>query len=215
MTDLLPPWHLSSAFLAASLLLAVTPGPGVFYIVTRSIAHGRRVGLASVAGVAFGNLGNSIGAALGLAALFAVSSFAFTLVKYAGAAYLIHLGVRALRRWSPVAGEPSRSPASERRAFKDGLVVSLLNPKTTIFFAAFLPQFMTPGEHLVLRSIALSTVFVSIAAITDSCYALAAGRLAPALQRRARAQGLGRYLTAGAFIALGAFTALSGERRLE
>src|SRR5204863_3300806 len=94
--DLLPAWPLLSAFLVASLILAVTPGPGVFYIVTRSIAQGRRCGLASVAGVALGNLGNAIGASLGLAALFAVSSLAFTIVKYLGALYLIYLGIQAL-----------------------------------------------------------------------------------------------------------------------
>src|SRR5204863_8744736 len=95
--DLLPAWPLLSAFLVASLILAVTPGPAVFYIVTRSVAQGRRCGLASVAGVALGNLGNAIGASLGLAVLFAFSSVAFTVVKYAGALYLVYLGVQALR----------------------------------------------------------------------------------------------------------------------
>src|SRR5204863_1953414 len=95
--DLLPAWPLLSAFLVASLILAVTPGPGVFYIVTRSLAQGRRSGLASVAGVALGNLGNAIGAAVGLAALFTVSALAFQVVKYVGAAYLFYLGVRILR----------------------------------------------------------------------------------------------------------------------
>ena len=102
MTDLLPPLPLFTAFLAASVILAVTPGPAVFYIVTRSVTLGRRSGLASVAGVAVGNLGNAIGASLGLAALFAVSSVAFTLVKYLGALYLLWLGVQALRA-KPVA----------------------------------------------------------------------------------------------------------------
>ena len=97
MHDLLPAWPLLSAFLVASLVLAVTPGPAVFYIVTRSVAQGRRCGLASVAGVALGNLGNAIGASLGLAVLFAVSSVAFTVVKYAGALYLVYLGVQAMR----------------------------------------------------------------------------------------------------------------------
>src|SRR5208282_573512 len=94
-------WPLLSAFLIASLVLAVTPGPGVFYIVTRSAASGRRHGLASVAGVAIGNLGNAIGASCWLAALFAVSSLAFTVVKYAGALYLAYLGVQALRGADP------------------------------------------------------------------------------------------------------------------
>jgi len=98
MTELLPSWPLFSAFLLASLVLAVTPGPGVFYVVTRSLVQGRRSGLVSVAGVALGNLGNALAASLGLAALFAVSAAAFMIVKYAGALYLVYLGVRMLHR---------------------------------------------------------------------------------------------------------------------
>src|SRR5437868_8654587 len=98
MLDLLPPFPLLGAFLVASFVLAVTPGPGVFYIVARSVTQGRLSGLASVAGVALGNLGNAVGASLGLAALFAVSSLAFTVVKYLGALYLVWLGVQALRK---------------------------------------------------------------------------------------------------------------------
>src|SRR5208282_5488413 len=104
-------WPLLSAFLVASLVLAVTPGPGVFYIVTRSAASGRRHGLASVAGVAIGNLGNAIGASIGLAALFAASSVAFTMVKYAGALYLVYLGVQTLRGVDTGGAGPRAAPA--------------------------------------------------------------------------------------------------------
>src|SRR5215218_653643 len=130
MSDLLPSLPLLTAFLAASFVLAVTPGPGVFYIVARSVTQGRLSGLASVAGVAVGNLGNAIGASLGLAALFAVSSIAFTVVKYLGALYLIYLGVQALRK--PAAGGAADAldaplpAAALRRIFIDGFVVALL-----------------------------------------------------------------------------------------
>ena len=138
MADWLPAPPLLAAFVLASLVLAVTPGPGVLYIVTRSLAQGRRAGLASVAGVALGNFGNALGAALGLAALFELSSWAFTVVKYAGAGYLVWLGVKALRApvaaASMAAGAPSAATA--RRLFRDGFVVALLNPKTALFFAA-------------------------------------------------------------------------------
>lgn len=212
MNDLLPAWPLLSAFLLASLVLAVTPGPGVFYIVTRSLLQGRRFGLASVAGVAFGNLGNALGAALGLAALFALSTLAFTIVKYAGAAYLVWLGIQALRvhREKPAQATPEAAPLWP--IFRDGFLVALLNPKTAIFFAAFLPQFMTPAGSPALQGMALGALFVGIAAITDSVYALAASAVAP---RLARLRGLGtasRLLTGGAFIGLGVFTALSGNR---
>jgi threonine/homoserine/homoserine lactone efflux protein len=214
MTDLLPAWPLLSAFLVASFVLAVTPGPAVLYIVTRSLVHGRRVGLASVAGVALGNLGNVIGASIGLAALFAVSSAAFTIVKFAGAAYLIYLGVHALR--APPAGtspDPATAPATSiARVFGDGFVVALLNPKTALFFAAFLPQFMRTDALPLAQSMTLGTLFVALAALTDTVYALTAGAVAPALTRARGVRSLGRYLSAVAFIGLGVYTALSGSR---
>lgn len=212
MHDLLPPWPLFSAFLLASLVLAVTPGPGVFYILARSLLQGRRHGLASVAGVALGNFGNAVGAAIGLAALFAVSSLAFSVVKYAGAAYLVYLGVQALRAPDVVA-DPAATPAhSLGRIFRDGCLVALLNPKTALFFAAFLPQFMTPHSSHAAQSVALGAVFVLIAAASDTAYALAAGRVAPLLRRAGHWRRAGRRLTGGAFIGLGALAALTGAK---
>ena len=126
-----PPWPLFSAFLIASLVLAVTPGPGVLYIVARSLAQGRRSGLVSVAGVALGNLGNALAAALGLAALFAVSATAFAVVRYAGALYLAYLGVRMLQSArAGISAAPPTQPAPLGRIFRDGFVVALLNPKS-------------------------------------------------------------------------------------
>jgi threonine/homoserine/homoserine lactone efflux protein len=214
MSTILPPLPLFTAFLAASLILAVTPGPAVFYIVTRSVTHGRLSGLASVAGVALGNLGNAIGASLGLAALFAVSSVAFTVVKYLGAAYLIWLGVQALRSKpiAPDAAEPRVADASFGRVFMDGFVVALLNPKTAIFFAAFLPQFLAAPVAPVLQTIALGVIFVLVASLTDTLYALTAGSVRPFLRRATGLARVGRYLTASAFIGLGLLTAVSGER---
>ena len=215
MDQLLPPWPLLAAFIAASLLLAVTPGPGVLYIVTRSLAQGRRAGLASVAGIALGNLGNAIGAAFGLAALFAVSSAAFALVKYAGAAYLVYLGIKVLR--TRPAPRPSVSPqaCALQRVFRDGLVVALLNPKTTLFFAAFLPQFMSIDATPIVQGVTLGMLFVAIAAITDSIYAIAAGSIGPRLTRTAPLRSLGRYVSGTTFIGLGVFAALADVRRPE
>ena len=208
MNELLPPWSLLTAFLAASFVLAVTPGPGVLYIVTRSLAQGKRSGLASVAGVALGNLGNAIGASVGLAAVFAVSSVAFTIVKYSGALYLIYLGIQALRSPESESKTENLKSAQPWRIFRDGFLVALLNPKTAIFFAAFLPQFM--GTTSMLQSITLGALFVTIAATTDTVYALAASSIAPTLTR-AKGFRQGRYLTGGAFIGLGMMTAFAGR----
>jgi threonine/homoserine/homoserine lactone efflux protein len=212
LPELLPPWPLLAAFLAAGLLLAVTPGPGVLYIVARSLAQGRRHGLTSVAGVALGNLVNALGASLGLAAVFLLSSSAFLLVKYAGAAYLLYLGIRLLRDAGTAGAVRRAAPAPTGRVFRDGLVVALLNPKTTLFFAAFLPQFMSVGASPVLQGATLGALFVALAAFTDALYALAAASAAPWFARRSGLRAGGRYLTAGTFIGLGLFAAFSGTR---
>lgn len=211
MTDIFPSWPLFSAFLLASFVLAITPGPGVLYIVTRSLVQGRQSGLVSVVGVAFGNLGNALAASVGLAALFAVSSLAFSVVKYAGALYLVYLGVQMLRPSAIENLVAMPAATSLTRVFRDGFVVALLNPKTTVFFAAFLPQFLSPDAPPMFQSIALGTLFVAIAALTDSAYALAAGAVAPAL-RGSVARHMGRRLGGGLFIGLGVFTALAESR---
>jgi len=209
-------WPLLAAFGLASLVLAATPGPGVLYIVTRTLAQGRRAGLASVAGVALGNLGNALGASLGLAALLAMSSLAFTVVKFAGAAYLLWLGINALRQTRRAAGAPpTRVDAprhSPRIIMRDGFVVALLNPKTALFFAAFLPQFIAPTGSAVLQSAGFGAAFVAIAACTDTAYVLAAGAAAPALGMFGKARAFGGYASALVYLGLGLFTALTDPR---
>jgi threonine/homoserine/homoserine lactone efflux protein len=207
--NLLPQQALLIAFLSASLLLALTPGPGVMYIVARSLAHGRRAGLASVAGVAAGNLLNAVGAAVGLATLLTLSSTLFLVVKYLGAAYLVYLGIRALRAAAAPTGP--QAPPARAHLLRDGLWVALLNPKTTLFYAAFLPQFMSPGGDPLLQGILLGVVFVAIAAATDALYAVAAGTIGPRLHGRRGPPRLGRYVSGMTFIGLGLFAAFSGH----
>jgi len=209
-------WPLLAAFGLASLVLAATPGPGVLYIVTRTLAQGRRAGLASVAGVALGNLGNALGASLGLAALLAMSSLAFTVVKFAGAAYLLWLGINALRQTRRAAGAPPTHVDAPRHSprviMRDGFVVALLNPKTALFFAAFLPQFIAPTSSAVLQSAGFGAAFVAIAACTDTAYVLAAGAAAPALGTFGKARAFGGYASALVYLGLGLFTALTDPR---
>jgi len=215
MTDLLPPLPLFEIFLAASFALAVTPGPGVLYIVTRSISQGRMAGLASVAGVALGNFGNALGASLGLAALFAISHMAFMLVKYLGALYLLYIGIKTIRSAKTAKTDDATTFAakSPKSIFMDGFIVALFNPKTTLFFAAFLPQFIQADYPPVLQSTTLGAIFVLIAATTDTCYALLANVVRPFFAGKKHAGAMGKYISGGTFIGLGLLTALSGQRR--
>ncbi len=206
---MLPAMPLLLGFIGASLVLALTPGPAVVYIVARTLAQGRACGLASVLGVALGNLCNAVGAALGLAALFALSSLAFTLVKWAGAAYLVYLG---LRMWRTTALDLSAAPQAPRqpvrRVFRDGVVVAALNPKTALFFAAFLPQFIDASGSPLAQTLGLGCVFVGVAACTDLMYVMAASLIAPRLGRATRHTVWGNRLAGTSFIGLGVLTAL-------
>ena len=202
------------AFLLASLILAATPGPGVLYIVARTLTQGRRAGLSSVAGVALGNLASACAASIGLAALFAVSSLAFAVVKYAGAAYLIYLGVKTLRRGA-VESSAAFGAADLAAIFRDGFLVALLNPKTALFFAAFLPQFVEPVQgNIPLQMLALGLLFLGMATITNSVYAFvagAAGRWLRGNQKFARVQ---QYVAGTVYIGLGVTAAMvSGRQR--
>jgi threonine/homoserine/homoserine lactone efflux protein len=213
---------LIAAFLVASLVLAVTPGPGVVYIVARTLAQGRAAGLTSVAGVALGNLGNALGASLGLAALFAVSAAAFDVVKWAGAAYLLWLAWQALRRPAPadaaLAASVGAAPALAR-IFRDGFFVALLNPKTALFFAAFLPQFIAdPAGAGIAQTALLGLLFVAVAALSDSAYVLLASVLGRAFAgsgaaSRTRARAAGRYATAATFAGLALYTLTASRSR--
>ena len=200
-----------AAFLVASLVLALTPGPGVIYIVARTLDLGRRAGVASVAGIALGNLANAVAASVGLAAILAVSAAAFAIVKLAGACYLIYLGLKALR------ARPTSSPMrrSSARLFRDGFLVALLNPKTALFFAALLPQFLGPDADPMRQGVELGGVFVTVAACTDMMYVLASAQLAAVVRRRAGSWPHGRYLTAASLIGLGLYAALLGPRPTE
>ncbi len=196
-----------AVFCVAALALIVVPGPAVTYVVTQSVDKGRRAGLLSALGVACGGLVHVTAAAIGLSALLASSAEAFTVVKLAGAAYLIVIGVRRmLGRDDDEAAEPAET--SRRKVFGQGVLVNVLNPKTALFFLAFLPQFVDPDRGSVgLQAAVLGTVFVAIAVVSDCTYALAASALAGRLNRSARARRLRRLVSGGIFVALGAAAA--------
>lgn len=199
-------------FLGAAVVLLVTPGPAVLYITARSMSQGLRAGLVSVLAIETGNLLQALAAALGLAALLASSATAFSAVKLLGAAYLVFLGVRKLT--SRTGGAAARGEAPVRRlrsVYLDGVVVAVLNPKTALFFLAFLPQFVHPAAgHVPAQILLLGVIFVALAMVSDSAYALLAGTAGRWLWRHPRFVRGERYVSGTVYIGLGAFAAFSG-----
>jgi threonine/homoserine/homoserine lactone efflux protein len=203
-------------FAAASLAFLAIPGPSVFYIVTRSLAQGRRAGVTSMLGVQAGGLVHVVAAAFGVSALIASSATAFTIVKYAGAAYLILLGLRKLlSRGEEDVEEPEpRGPASAGRLFWQGAVVNILNPKTALFFLAFLPQFVDPSAGPVApQMLVLGTLLVGLGVMSDGTYALVAAGAGRKLRETAAARRMLDRLSGGVFVGLGVVAALAGEPR--
>jgi threonine/homoserine/homoserine lactone efflux protein len=211
MVTLMLPAHLT-LFLLTALVLLLTPGPAVLYIVARSVDQGRRAGLASVLGVELGNSVHVIAATLGLSALMLASALAFSIVKYAGAAYLIYLGARTLLHPVTAAAPPSAQPRSLRRTFSQGAVVATLNPKTALFFLAFLPQFVDAGKGQVsLQFLTLGFIFVGMAVTTDSLYALGSGTAGRWLRRSVWFPRFQRYVAGTIYVGLGLTAALTGH----
>jgi threonine/homoserine/homoserine lactone efflux protein len=165
------------AFLVAATILAITPGPGIAYVVARTVAGGRAQGLASCIGTAIGGMLHVLAAAVGLSLLVAQSALAFSLVKYLGAAYLVYLGVRMLMRKQQDAGLQTVSAPGARRALLEGILVEALNVKTALFFLAFLPQFVAPGEPLVPQLVLMGSICVALNTLVDVIAVLAAHRL--------------------------------------
>jgi len=197
-------------FSAAALALIVVPGPAVTYVVTQSLDKGRSAGLVSALGIACGGLVHVAAAAVGLSALIASSADAFTVVKLVGAAYLIALGL--LRLAGRVENDDEAVPAAPRRLFWQGAVVNVLNPKTALFFLAFLPQFVDPGRGPVaLQAAVLGAIFVVLATFSDSTYAVVAAALADRVRGSRRARQVRRYVSGSIFVALGA-TAAAARR---
>ncbi len=197
-------------FCLASAALAVVPGPAVTYIVMHSVDKGRRAGLASAAGVASGGLVHVAAATVGLSALIASSATAFTVVKLVGAVYLVVVGIRRIvgRDDSEQVQAP---PAPMSRIYRQGVIVNVFNPKTALFFLAFLPQFVDRGSSVPPQVAVLGLTFAAIAFTSDCLYALLADLLAGRLRRGGSGAMVRRYLSGGIFVALG-ITAAAAHR---
>jgi threonine/homoserine/homoserine lactone efflux protein len=194
-------------FAGTSLALLAVPGPAVIYVVTRSLDQGRAAGIVSMLGVETGTFAYALAAAAGLTGLIAASQAGFTVVKYAGAAYLIYLGVqRLLGREQP----QDQVSSARSRLFLRGLLVQLLNPKIAIFFLAFLPQFVDPSMAVAPQVLVLGAEFIAIAVISDGAYAVVAGTLGERVGRSAATNRWVDRAAGGALIGLGGVAALSG-----
>jgi threonine/homoserine/homoserine lactone efflux protein len=211
----MPAPEVFAAFAVASLALLIVPGPSVLYIVTRSIDQGRSAGLVSVLGIHTGSVVHVAAAALGVSAILASSAVAFGVVKYVGAAYLIWLGIRAIRERH---GERPTGSVHERslgRVYAQGVVVNVLNPKTALFFLAFLPQFVDVSRGAVTAQIViLGLTFILLGFVSDGSYALAAARVSRRLSTRRRPDpgALRRWLPGLTLIGLGVVSAVTGKR---
>ncbi len=200
-------------FALAALALVIVPGPNLLYIANRALADGRRAGLASVLGVETGTLVWAGAAAAGLSALLASSAVAFDVLRYAGAAYLLYLGLRTLRAREGEVG-PAPAPASLARAYREALLVQLSNPKVAIFFLALLPQFVVQDRGPAATQIlVLGLVLASVGITVSSLWAVAAGSLGDRLRASARARRRQRRFTGGVYIVLGACAAAFSASR--
>ncbi len=196
-------------FLFAATLLAITPGPGIAYVVARTVAGGRSEGLASWLGTGIGGMFHVLAAALGISLIIAQSALAFNLVKYLGAAYLVYLGIRMLlQKDQALAVEPAASQGA-RRALLEGIAVEALNVKTALFFLAFLPQFVSPAEPLVPQIVLLGSLCVALNTTVDVVAVFAAARLLKSQTARAARARLLTRVSGAMMVSLGAYLALA------
>jgi threonine/homoserine/homoserine lactone efflux protein len=198
-------------FVSAALVLLVVPGPAVLYIFARSVEQGRLAGFVSILGIHVATLVHVAAAALGLSAVLASSVLAFSLIKYVGAAYLIWLGLKRIFSQRQIVDvEVTVAGNGYWRLFRDGFLVNLLNPKTALFFFAFLPQFADVERgHLAMQIAAMGLIFTTLGIVTDSCYALAAGTIGNWLRRSPAYLQVERYVSGALFIGLGLTAALA------
>jgi threonine/homoserine/homoserine lactone efflux protein len=211
----MPEWSTISLFVVAASILVFLPGPNTLYILTRSLQQGLSAGIASSLGIQIGTLVHASAAALGISALVLSSATAFNLVKYAGAAYLVYLGIRTLLTPEPPAAATAVTGAMGFRAtFYQGVVVSVLNPKTALFFTAFLPQFIDVRRgSVVMQIFFFGAIIVVLGVINDLTYALLAGRVGKWLRGSPPFLRAQRYISGTVYIGLGAAAALTSASR--
>ncbi len=202
----MPSTHAFALYIPAALVLLAIPGPAVLYVIATSVEGGRRAGLLSVAGIHLGSLVHVAAACAGLSALIVSSAIAFSTVKYVGAAYLVYVGIRRWLEKDEAPDLPARPPRSGRRVFGQGVVVNVLNPKTALFFLAFLPQFVDRDRTVWTQIAVLGLCWVALGLLSDGMYALAGGTIGSYIRRRRKVV---RIASGGIFVGLGAAAASS------
>jgi threonine/homoserine/homoserine lactone efflux protein len=209
----MPTLHNFILFFAASVLLAITPGPGIFYVLTRTLAGGRRDGVLSSLGTFFGGLVHVFAAALGLSAILAASAVAFSIVKYAGAGYLVFLGIRMILSRRANMEPHSLAGPTGLAALRQGAITEILNPKTALFFLSFIPQFVSPDRgYLFMQFLLLGTISVTLNTSADLVVCFAASRIAARLNASAALRRKQRTATGMAMITLGGYVAFAETR---
>ena len=203
--------HRFLLFFTAALVLAFTPGPGIFYVLARSLAGGRREGIESSLGTFVGGTFHVIAAALGVSAILAASAVAFHTVKYAGAAYLLYLGVKMIRTRNAELNV-AISPSS-KNAFGQGILTEALNPKTALFFLSFIPQFIAPhAGHVFLQFVVLGATSVILNTAADLAVVLAAAPLERKLKNSPKFRSRQRVASGIGMIGLGAYVAFADSK---
>ena len=196
-------------FLAAALILAFTPGPGIMYVMARTLSGGTSDGIASALGTAVGGMVHVVVAAVGLSALLAASAQGFLIVKYVGAMYLVFLGVRSMLSARRTLGIPSIRPHGARQAFLEGILTEALNVKTALFFLAFIPQFVNHALPLAPQFVILGLVCVALNTAVDCLAVLLASRLAGVFRNSPKPAQYMSLGSGGVLLGLGAYVALS------
>jgi len=206
-------WSTLTLFISVASIMVFIPGPNTLYIIARSIQQGRLAGFVSSLGVQVGTMVHIAAAALGISALLVSSSLAFQLMKYAGALYLIYLGIRTLLSNEKIE-QANVHRAKLSRIFYQGVVVNVLNPKTALFFFAFLPQFINPTRGSVALQVALlGAILIFLGTLSDSIYALASGSIGNWLRGNLKFVRAQRYFAGAVYMGLGAATAFSGAHK--
>lgn len=208
----MPEWSMLSLFITAALILVFMPGPNTLYIITRSVQQGRKAGIVSSLGIQVGTLFHIAAAAFGVSALLLSTALAFNIVKYVGAAYLIYLGIKTWLTREEIAEKEKIEEKSLSRTFYQGILVHVFNPKSALFFFAFLPQFIDVKRgSMVGQILFLGAILIALGILSDSTYALLAGSIGNLLRGNPRFSRVQRYFSGSVYFGLGTMTALTGS----